>query len=157
MKRIDDYSIHDDLPESLKRKNAQEIAKTVDEVLHKYESKIQKVLIYPVIDQLDSELVDALAIQLHCDFYDKSLSLEKRRQIVKTSIAWHRIKGTPAAVEMLTQTIFRNSYTKEWFEYGGRPYFFRMVQDISDGREDVTPETLAQLKKAIWMGKNVRS
>ena len=157
MKRIDDYSIHDDLPESLKRENAQEIAKTVDEALHRYESKIQKVLIYPVIDQLDSELVDALAIQLHCDFYDKSLSLEARRQIVKTSIAWHRIKGTPAAVEMLTQTIFRNSYTKEWFEYGGRPYFFRMVQDISDGREDVTRQTLAQLKKAIWMGKNVRS
>ena len=45
MKRIDDYSIHDDLPESLKRKNAQNLAKTVDEVLHKYESKIQKVLI----------------------------------------------------------------------------------------------------------------
>ena len=60
-------------------------------------------------------------------------------------------------MEMLTQTIFHNSYTKEWFEYGGRPYFFRMVQDISDGREDVTRQTLAQLKKAIWMGKNVRS
>lgn len=157
MKRIDDYSIHDDLPESLKRQNAQEIAKTIDEALHRYESKIQRVLIYPVIDQLDSDLVDTLAVQLHCDFYDKSLSLDARRQIVKTSIAWHRIKGTPAAVEMLTQTIFKNSFVKEWFDYNGRPYFFRMVQDISDGKEDVTPETLAQLKKAIWMGKNVRS
>lgn len=157
MKHIEDYSIHDDLPESLKRQNAQEIAKTVDEALHRYESKIHRVLIYPVIDQLDSDLVDALAVQLHCDFYDKSLSLEARRQIVKTSIAWHRIKGTPAAVEMLTQTIFKNSFVKEWFDYSGRPYFFRMVQDISDGKEDVTPETLAQLKKAIWMGKNVRS
>ena len=158
MKRIDDYSVHDDLPESLNRQNAKELAELWDKAQLKFiDSQIHKILIYPVIDQLDSELVDELAIQLHCDFYDKSLSIEARRNIVKTSIAWHRIKGTPAAVEMLTQNIFRNSYTKEWFEYGGRPYFFRMVQDISDGREDVTPETLAQLKKAIWMGKNVRS
>ena len=158
MKHIDDYSVHDDLIESLNRPNAKEIAELWDKTQLKFiDSQISKILIYPVIDQLDSDLVDALAVQLHCDFYDKSLSLETRRQIVKTSIAWHRIKGTPAAVEMLTQTIFHESYTKEWFNYGGRAYFFRMVQDITDGTEEVTPETLARLKKAIWKGKNVRS
>ena len=157
MINLNDYSIHEDLPESLNRKNTKDLARLADKVLHKYDSQIHKVLIYPVIDQLDSDLVDTLAIQLHCDFYDKSLPLEARRQIVKTSIAWHRIKGTPAAVEMLTQTIFKNSYVKEWFDYGGRPYFFRMVHDISDGREDVNKTTLALLKKAIWTGKNVRS
>lgn len=158
MKRIDDYSVHDDLPESLNRLNAKELAELWDKAQLKFiDSQILRILIYPVIDQLPGELVDALAVQLHCDFYDKSLSLKARRQIVKTSIAWHRIKGTPAAVEMLTQTIFHESYTKEWFGYGGKPYFFRMVQNISDGAEDVTPKTLAQLKKAIWMGKNVRS
>ena len=158
MKHIEDYSVHDDLPESLNRPNAKELAELWDKTQLKFiDSQISKILIYPVIDELDSDLVDALAVQLHCDFYDKSLSLKARRQIVKTSIAWHRIKGTPAAVEMLTQTIFHESYTKEWFNYGGRAYFFRMVQDITDGTEDVTPETLARLKKAIWMGKNVRS
>lgn len=158
MKHIDDYSVHDDLPESLNRPNAKELAELWDKTQLKFiDSQISKILIYPVIDELPSDLVDELAIQLHCDFYDKSLSLKARRHIVKTSIAWHRIKGTPAAVEMLTQTIFHDSHTKEWFEYGGRPYFFRMVQDISDGTEDVTRETLNLLKKAIWKGKNVRS
>ena len=158
MKHIDDYSVHDDLPESLNRPNAKELAELWDKIQLKFiDSQIRNILIYPVIDELPSDLVDALAIQLHCDFYDKSLSIEARRQIVKTSIAWHRIKGTPAAVEMLTQTIFHDSHTKEWFEYNGRPYFFRMVQDISDGTEDVTRGTLDLLKKAIWMGKNVRS
>ena len=158
MKRIDDYSVRADLPESLKRQNVQELAELWDKAQARLVgSNIQKVLVYPVIDKLPGELVDALAVQLHCDFYDKSLSLAARRQIVKTSIAWHRIKGTPAAVEMLTQAIFHESHTKEWFEYGGRPYFFRMVQDISDGTEDATKETIALLKKAIWMGKNVRS
>ena len=157
MNHINDYSIYENLPESLNRKKAKELAQLADRVLHDFEPNISKVLIYPVIDQLDSDMVNALAIQLHCDFYDFNLPLATRRNLVKTSIAWHRIKGTPAAVEMLAQTIFHDSHTKEWFEYGGRPYFFRMVQDISDGREDVTKETLDLLKKAIWMGKNVRS
>ena len=158
MKHIDDYAVRDDLPESLNRPNAKELAELWDKSQLKFiDSQIHNILIYPAIDQLPSELVDELAVQLHCDFYDKSLSLEARRQIVKTSIAWHRIKGTPAAVEMLTQVIFKKSFVKEWFDYNGSPYYFRMVQDISDGAEDVTRETLAQLKKAIWMGKNVRS
>ena len=157
MNHINDYSIYENLPESLNRKKAKELAQLTDRVLHDFEPNISKVLIYPVIDQLDSDMVNALAIQLHCDFYDFNLPLATRRNLVKTSIAWHRIKGTPAAVEMLTQTIFHDSKVKEWFSYGGRPYFFRMVQDISDGTEDVTRETLARLKKAIWMGKNVRS
>lgn len=157
MKNIDDYEIHADLPKSLQRQNVMELAELVDRALHLFDKKIHRVLIYPVIDQLDGDLVDALAIQLHCDFYDKTLPLEARRQLVKTSIAWHRIKGTPAAVEMLTQAVFPNSYTREWFEYGGRPYFFRMVQDLSGGEEVVTRQTLDLLRKAISMGKNVRS
>ena len=157
MNRIGDYSIAQNLPESLKRKNVIEAAGFVDELLHDYDTKIEKVLIYPVIDRLPGELVDALAVQLHCDFYDKRLSLAARRQLVKTSVAWHRIKGTPAAVEMLCQVIFHTSKTKEWFSYNGRPYFFRMVQDITDGTEDVTKDTLNQLRRAINTGKNVRS
>ena len=158
MKHIDDYSVRDDLPESMNRPNAKELAELWDKTQLKFiDSQISKILIYPVIDELPSELVDELAIQLHCDFYDKSLSLKARRQIVKTSIAWHRIKGTPAAVEMLTQNIFHDSHTKEWFEYGGRPYFFRMVMDISDGTEDASKEIIKLLKKAIEAGKNVRS
>ena len=97
MKNIDDYSTREDLPESLNRPNAKELAETWDRAhLKLINNQIYSVLIYPVIDSLGSDLVDALAVQLHCDFYDKSLSLEARRQIVKTSIAWHRIKGTPA-------------------------------------------------------------
>ena len=157
MNDIKDYFIHQNLPESLNRQNAKEIAQVVDEFLHRFDGQIPQVLIYPVIDQLPENLVDALAVQLHCDFYDYSLSLAAKRHIVKNSIAWHRIKGTPGAVEILCQSLFHESRTKEWYEYGGRPYFFRMVMDISDGSEDASREIIKLLKKAIEAGKNVRS
>ena len=157
MNYLDNYLIHESLIESLKRQNTKEIAEVIDRVLPKYNSIIPRVLIYPVIDELPSDLVDALAVQLHCDFYDYKLSLRQRREIVKQSIAWHRIKGTPAAVEMLCRVLFKNSSTKEWYEYGGDPYFFRMVMDISDGTEDASREVIQLLKKAIEAGKNVRS
>lgn len=157
MKETKDYFIRNDLPESLNRENVKEQAQLADTILHGFDDKILVVLIYPAIDNLPSDLVDALAIQLHCDFYDSRLPLEIRRKLVKTSIAWHRIKGTPAAVEMLLQTLYQDAHVSEWFEYGGRPYFFRVEVDISNTEEGANPDTMAQVKRVIELAKNVRS
>ena len=157
MKETKDYFIRNDLPESLNRENVKELAQLADTLLHGFDEKILGVLIYPAIDNLPSDLVDALAIQLHCDFYDSRLPLKTRRKLVKSSIAWHRIKGTPAAVEMLLQTLYQDAHVSEWFEYGGRPYFFRVGVDISNTEEGANPDTMAQVKKVIELAKNVRS
>ncbi len=157
MNEIQDYFIRNDLPESLNRENTKELAQLTDAVLHNFDGKILGALIYPAIDNLPSDLIDALAVQLHCDFYDSRLPLETRRKLVKSSIAWHRIKGTPAAVETLLQTLFRDAHVSEWFEYGGRPYFFRVKVDISNTEEGANPDTMARVKKIIELGKNVRS
>ena len=156
MRQIDDYSIHEDLPESLNRKNVKELASLSDEALRQYDSIIYRVLIYPVIDTLPSDLVNALAVQLHCDFYDYSLPLEKRRALVKESIAWHRIKGTPAAVEQVVSAAFGPCHVSEWYEYGGKPYTFR-VSIAGKDAFDVKSRNINQLLKAIYSAKNVRS
>jgi phage tail P2-like protein len=156
MRHLEDYSIREDLPESLNRKNVKELASLSDEALRQYDSIIYRVLIYPVIDTLPSDLVNALAVQLHCDFYDYSLPLEKRRALVKESIAWHRIKGTPAAVERVVSAVFGPCHVSEWYEYGGKPYTFRVSIAGKDAFDD-TSRDINQLLKAIYSAKNVRS
>lgn len=46
----------------------------------------------------DAEL-ELLAWQMHVDFWETEWPREKKMELVRTSTAWHRIKGTPAAVE----------------------------------------------------------
>lgn len=153
MNNIEDYFIHKNLPQSLDKENVQEVAKVVDDTLLSFDKTITEVLIYPAIDMLGSELINTLAIQMHCDFYDDTLPLAVRRNLVKNSIAWHRIKGTPAAVEQMIQTVYQTGVVEEWFDYGGEPFFFK----VNLGDSQITTQKIKNLIKMINVSKNVRS
>ena len=153
MNNIEDYFIHKNLPQSLDKENVQEVAKVVDDTLLSFDKTITEVLIYPAIDMLGSELINTLAIQMHCDFYDDTLPLDVRRNLVKNSIAWHRIKGTPAAVEQMIQTVYQTGVVEEWFDYGGEPFFFK----VNLGDSQITTQKIKNLIKMINASKNVRS
>ena len=153
MNNIEDYFIHKNLPQSLDKENVQEVATVVDDTLLSFDKTIAEVLIYPAIDMLGSELINTLAIQMHCDFYDDTLPLAVRRNLVKNSIAWHRIKGTPAAVEQMIQTVYQTGVVEEWFDYGGEPFFFK----VNLGDSQITTQKIKNLIKMINASKNVRS
>ena len=153
MNNIEDYFIHKNLPQSLDKENVQEVAKVVDDTLLSFDKTIAEVLIYPAIDMLGSELINTLAIQMHCDFYDDTLPLAVRRNLVKNSIAWHRIKGTPAAVEQMIQTVYQTGVVEEWFDYGCEPFFFK----VNLGDSQITTQKIKNLIKMINASKNVRS
>ena len=153
MNNIEDYFIHKNLPQSLDKENVQEVAKVIDDTLLSFDKTIAEVLIYPAIDMLGSELINTLAIQMHCDFYDDTLPLAVRRNLVKNSIAWHRIKGTPAAVEQMIQTVYQTGVVEEWFDYGGEPFFFK----VNLGDSQITTQKIKNLIKMINASKNVRS
>lgn len=146
------YMVADHLPSSIKTGDILDLAKVVDGELAKLNTDI--LLIYPHIDELGSELIDHLAVQLHVDFYDETLSLDKRRQLVKNSIRWHMRKGTPSVIRELLGTVYDNAIIEEWFNYGGQPYHFRVTIQAEQSPDAAK---IAYLTKAIEMTKNVRS
>ena len=149
-----DYCIADRLPESLNRDNLREVAQVIDEQLHELDALNELICLYPRIDELSGDLVDALAIHFHVDFYDQNLSLDKRRALVKNSIRWHMKKGTKAAVEEMVQTVFEGGRVTEWFEYNGEPYHFKIDLLEAPGISQENIDTVVRLVKAV---KNTRS
>jgi len=128
------------------------MAKALDPELKAISSEIELCLLYQRIDYLPEKIVDHLAWQLHVDFYEPDLTLQQKRELVKTSIPWHRHKGTKWAVEQVASIIFRNARVTEWFEYGGDPYYFRVVLDWANGHIK-----LDQLIRVVNATKNERS
>jgi phage tail P2-like protein len=128
-KVVDIYNakLSDILPPSIKDdKKIRALAAAITKEMQGISSDMKLVLMFSRIDELDSEVVDILAHQLHVDFYDSTLSLESRRELVKTAIGAHRYKGTPWAIEQVASIVFKNSSVREWFEYGGEPHHFRI-------------------------------
>lgn len=150
----EDYRIAEHLPESLNRDNMRELAETIDAKMAELNQMSELVSIYPRIDELSSNLIDALAIQFHVDYYDKTLTLDTRRALVKNSMRWHLRKGTKQVVQEMVQTVFDSGVVQEWYEYSGEPYYFRVT--LMDTVR-ITPENLDAIVRCINMVKNVRS
>ena len=116
------------------------------------------ILMYQALNTMSdtpfaNELVDELAWQFHTDYYDKTADFETKKALVKQSIKIHQKKGTPQAVIDLISTAFpADVYLLEWFNYGGKPYHFKLVTSQLPSTEDE-----AKIRKALLSVKNARS
>ncbi len=125
------------------------------EALARRPEEIDRLRIYPAIDQLDERLLDILAYDFKVDWWDPEYSLEQKRRLLKSSWQVHKVMGTKAAVEAAASAVYPYARVQEWYEYGGEPYWFRLDVDMP---EDVwTPERHRRLMWQLQYYKNLRS
>lgn len=122
------------------------------------------ILIYQSLSTLQdtpfgNQLLDELAWQFHVDYYDKTASFDIRKNLVKQSIRIHQKKGTPQAVKEVLETAFpSDTLLLEWFNYGGKPYHFKIVtSDIPRNEGETTEQAKARFISALNTVKNARS
>lgn len=115
--------------------------------------EVKACLIYSRIDELDDAALDELAWQMHVDWYDSTAEIEIKRSLIKNAINVHRYRGTPFAVEETVKTYFGDGEVQEWFEYGGQPYYFKVM--TTNTRVNTT--LLNQFLKVLNSVKNARS
>jgi len=118
-KDLKSVSLLDILPPNLLAdKQLYAAARALDDELQKITVATRNALLLPRLDELSEEVIDLLAWQWHVDFYEPvGMDIETKRKLIKNSIAWHRIKGTPAAVEQVVSAVFDTSHVQECFEY----------------------------------------
>lgn len=141
-------------PNLLKDEKVKAAAQAIDNELKEISEQIKYCLLLPRLDDLDEATVDKLAWQFHVDFYDYSLPIEQKRNLIRKSIDWHRRKGTPYAVQEVVSAILDGAYVQENWEYGGNPYCFKV--GLIEGPM-ASDKTITQLVKAINAIKNTRS
>ena len=78
------------------------------------------------IDKLSEMAIDYLLWEYHVDYVGENASLESKRELVKIAVIAHFNKGTLGSVKAICKILFGNAEIKEWFEYGGRPGYFKI-------------------------------
>ena len=142
-------------PNLLQDQNIKALAEAIEPEFEKIKSEIVNVLIYPRIDELSEETLDLLAWQFHIEGYELATTIEEKRNLIKRSIELHRYKGTKYAIEKACKLLNIEGRVKEWFEYGGQPYRFKV--DLSLNNKQITPELRDKLIDFINQYKNERS
>lgn len=132
------------------------LAKALDAQLEKLSGEVKNVLFIPRLDELTGKTLDLLAYQLHVDnFSPLFLDDETKRNLIRNSIAYHKRKGTRAAVNDVCAAFGNKVEIEEWFEKGVddlEPYEFRLTAEMQSVNKE-----LNDFLKRIWDAKNVRS
>lgn len=131
------------------------LADAIADVLSQRPAEIDRLRIYPAIDQLDEPLLDILARDFKVDWWDPNYSLEEKRRTLKDSWRIHKVLGTKAAVQMAISAIYPSTKVLEWFEYNGQPYHFQLDINISD--DSVDSERMRRVLARLNYYKSLRS
>lgn len=131
------------------------LATAVAKVLSELIADTRKIEIYTRIDELPEDLLDLLAYDFKVDWWDSSLTVEEKRETLKSSWHVHRHLGTPYAVRTALSAIYSGTTVSEWFEYGGQPYHFRISIPVDQSSLDLSKHE--RIIALIDFYKNLRS
>lgn len=131
-----------------------ELGQTAAEALARLWNRLHLPTIYTRIDDLPEDLLDILAKDFKVDWYNYDHNIETKRDVIKDSFFVHRHLGTKAAFARALSDVYPNSSAQEWFEYGGAPFYFRLIVDATQQRE---PIVLSDLHRTIDLYKPMRA
>lgn len=105
--RLHDLSLRNIAPASILGDGVVDAAiDAIDPQISDASLSIREAAIFSRIDELPEHMIDLLAWQFHCDFYEPiPLPLGVKRALVKDSIPWHRKKGTLWAIKRLLSAL----------------------------------------------------
>lgn len=115
--------------------------------------------IYTAIDTVSEAVLDALAVSWKIDWYDPEYDLEQKRRIVQTALTIRRTMGTAAAVKAQADAIYPGSTVEEWYEYGGKPGYFRLRVNIMtvEEQEKFAAMSMAEVERRLAAAKRFSS
>ncbi|EBH9040077.1 TPA: phage tail protein I [Salmonella enterica] len=115
------------------------------------------LLVY-LVDVVDASALPSLAEQFHVQGLEGWLFAsdeQEKRELIKQAIELHKYKGTVWAVRRVLEILSLPGAITEWFEYGGKAYFFKVdIELVNQGMDENLFNNLVGL---IHQYKNVRS
>lgn len=142
------------LPQSCVRDDTKyKLADTIAQVLAEVAEQARLPTIFPNVDNLSEDILDALAYDLRVEWYDPQGTIAEKRKTIKECILIHRHKGTKYAVETALQSVYTQAKVREWNEYGGKPFHFQII--INDNTNDI--ERRNRILAKVKYYKNLRS
>ncbi len=116
-------------------------------------------LLIPRIDSLPDYVLDVLALQFHCDFYDLAMTHDMKASAVSSSLHWHMKKGTASAIIESLKALGIEAEFVPWWKFDGQPYTFRIKANITGdfyrgaGKDRITK----LITRAVNESKSARS
>lgn len=132
-------------------------SKVFEELFARYQELDTDCLLVYLLDSVDESALVHLAEQFHIMGNEGWLTcknVSEKRSLIKNSIKLHKYRGTVYSLIKVLEIMELTGKIEEWFEYDGRPYYFRVILNMTSS---YTPDIERRLIELIYENKNVRS
>lgn len=156
MIKLYDSQITDLLPEKIADNiDVQCISYALQQETQRILKKADGTRTLAVIDELPEKILDVLAVELRTPYYQESMDIDTKRNIIKKTLLWHTKAGTPSAVSELIEIIFGEGKVVEWFDYEEGPFTPGTFDIVTNAR--MTEDIAEYFLQIIQRVKNTRS
>lgn len=156
MTKFDESSIEEILPANFKNEpEVRAISYAIQQQIRRLSAKMKAARVYVAIDEMENEALDLLALELGSQYYEESLGIQEKREIVKNTLNWYMKSGTVSAVKELIEAVFGEGRVTEWFDFPAEEQVPGMF-DV-ETESTLTEDVLQEISEKIEKIKNVRS
>lgn len=153
MVRLQESQIIDILPDNIKTDTRViALSYAISHAVKRIVSYADHTGLLAVIDRLPEDTVDILAIELRTQYYDETMDIATKRDLVKNTLPWYGKAGTAEAVQEMIDKVLGEGIILEWFDTGGTPGTFQISTPSL-----IAPELIEDFREIIKDVKNVRS
>lgn len=156
MINILDVKLSDLLPSSFDTVEIKALNNVVTFSLYLLQKYINNANFTVNIDNVSEKIIDYLACEYRTPYYDETLDLKTKRNLVKSTMLTYQKIGTTNIIKEYLNTLNEETDVAEWYDYDGQPYNFKIFLNISENRK-VDEKLLTDIKNKIEKIKNVRS
>ena len=155
--KLESISVRDLLPIFMRRDDFDvALADALSKPLQVFARECRKLSTFDALQELSEAELDALAEELNVLWYDRASTLEQKRALIAQSDLVYMRLGTKAAVKSVVDTVFGEATVQEFWEYNGRPHYFRIrVQNIADLNDELEAKLIRLLdivkRKSQWL------
>lgn len=139
-------------PANIKDARTKAFMYACDRQIKKLLERAEKIKVWCAIESVDEKYLDYMAADCRALFYNSSLAPDVKRKLIANSQYWYMKLGTSAAMEEMINIVFGEGEVKEWFQYGGRPYYFKIRTTAP-----MNQESIKEFQDMIARVKNARS
>lgn len=112
-----------------KDRSNQAIASGCNPIIRAFAARLRLLSRWDQLDKVSESELDELAWELNIPWYDSTAPMETKRAVIRNSDLVYSKLGTPYAVEQIITDYFGAGEVREWYEYGGEPYHFKVLSD----------------------------
>lgn len=154
MYKLDDEdTLYMSLPPNLQNKDTRSLSVAFAKQMKKYLAYADRLNVWGNIDHLEPEHYDVFAACIAAPYYRSDFPDDKKLKLIKQNYSVRRSAGTQTAIDALLENVFDDARYIPWYEYGGKPYHFKVL--LFDVLKENNIELMSNAMKKVKEARSI--